>query len=133
MNLTEKIQSTIYRLRLIARHYKFMPEKRRPARCCILRIDGRIPNGGLCDRLRGIATIYLHCKMHGLRFGIVFDHPFDLEAALQPNVYDWRVQENETGTSLWNVSVRVLFGGGGNSCRPVIAGKPIYITSAAQT
>ncbi len=128
MNLLCAFKSRLYCLRLITRHYRILPDKSHFSRRCILRIDGRIPNGGLCDRLRGIAAIWLQCKLRDQPFGLVFDHPFDLESVLQPNRYDWRVTDAETGSSIWNVSVRVLFGGG--ICTGFLtAGRYTYIIS----
>jgi len=112
MRIPQNIKRLLFGARLVARHYSLLPEKRNPSRRCILRIDGRIPNGGLCDRLRGIAGIYLHCKVNNHPFGVLFDHPFELQEILRPNRYDWRVTKDETGSSIWDVSVAVTYGGG---------------------
>lgn len=51
-------------------------------------------SGGLSDRLRGIVSVYAECKRQGRPFRIVFE-PLHLEDYLAPNVYDWRIGEDE--------------------------------------
>jgi hypothetical protein len=57
--------------------------------------DGKMPHGGLFDRLKGAISIYALSKLHGKRFGIVFTDPFLLEKYLEPNHYDWRLKNGE--------------------------------------
>lgn len=57
--------------------------------------DGKIKNGGLADRLRGIVSVYEVCKEQNLDFKILFTSPFNLSEFLVPNKVDWRIKENE--------------------------------------
>ena len=57
--------------------------------------DGKIRNGGLADRLRGIISIYKVCKKKGLEFKVIFNSPFKLEEFLETNIIDWRITEEE--------------------------------------
>ncbi len=57
--------------------------------------DGRMHHGGLCDRLKGIVSVYSVCKAMGLRFKIHFVSPFCLEEFLVPNEVDWRISPEE--------------------------------------
>lgn len=51
-------------------------------------------SGGLADRLRAITSIYAECKRQALPFRIVFE-PLHLQDYLQPNTYDWRIEEQD--------------------------------------
>jgi hypothetical protein len=57
--------------------------------------DGRAFNGGLADRLRGIASAYILCKELNIPFKIHFTSPFVLKDFLLPNVYDWSIFPDE--------------------------------------
>ncbi len=59
--------------------------------------DGRMHHGGLCDRLKGIVSVYSVCKTMGLRFKIHFVSPFCLEEFLVPNEVDWHISPDELG------------------------------------
>lgn len=59
-------------------------------RYCIYMVDGTEYNPGLCDKLRGILSIYSLCKSN-LKFKINWTFPFDLTAYLIPNRYDWTI------------------------------------------
>ena len=58
--------------------------------------DGRVNQGGLCDRLWGVVSTYLYCKDNDLQFKLNFTTPFDITDYLQPaaNV-DWRISPSE--------------------------------------
>lgn len=57
--------------------------------------DGRIAQGGIADRLRGILTLFDFCLENGLDFRLFHTHPFDMEDYLIPGEYDWRVSQSE--------------------------------------
>lgn len=52
-------------------------------------------SGGLCDRLRGIIGTYFVCKAKNLPFRLFYRVPFLMEEFLEPNQYDWHIEENE--------------------------------------
>ena len=72
-------------IRLIGCHEKMV----------IVMLDGKRHHGGLSDRLMGILTTFMVCKELGVQFRIYFVHPFQLENYLEPNLYDWKISENE--------------------------------------
>ena len=57
--------------------------------------DGKIKNGGLADRLRGIVSVYEVCKEQNIDFKILFTAPFRLSEYLVPNNVDWNIKEHE--------------------------------------
>lgn len=61
----------------------------------IIMVDGRYLQGGLADRLRGITSVYDYCKKHNVSFKIKFTSPFLLNNYLQPNKYDWTINEKD--------------------------------------
>lgn len=63
-------------------------------------IDGSIHHGGLSDRLCGIVSSYIYCVRHNLPFHLYYVYPYKLEAFLEPNLYDWRINENQMSYSL---------------------------------
>ena len=58
-------------------------------------VDGTAIHGGMCDRFKGIITLYAYCKYRGIPFRIKYTHPFRLEDYLSPASYDWTLKENE--------------------------------------
>lgn len=62
----------------------------------IVMVDGRRElQGGLTDRLRGIASVFSYCEEKGIPFFLHFTHPFRLEKYLRPNEVDWRISESD--------------------------------------
>lgn len=57
--------------------------------------DGRVPHGGMFDRLKGLISVYAVSKVHNKKFRINFTSPFSLEKYLEPNQYNWRLKNNE--------------------------------------
>lgn len=57
--------------------------------------NGLLRHGGLADRFRGIISTYLYAKENGYDFRIYWNSPFSLSDYLQPNLIDWRLQDEE--------------------------------------
>ncbi len=77
----------------------------RPA--CVAMVDGMAYHGGMCDRFKGIISLYAYCKHRGIPFGIRYTYPFRLEEYLVPAAYDWILDDNEyTDNPLYS---RVLY------------------------
>ena len=73
----------------------------------IAMVDGEAYHGGMCDRFKGIITLYAYCKYQNLPFRIRYTYPFRLEDYLSPAVYDWTLREREyTDNPLYS---RVLY------------------------
>lgn len=53
--------------------------------------DNKWVSGGLCDKLRGMISLYVLCKELKLTFKIYCHYPFDLKDYLKPNLYDWEL------------------------------------------
>ncbi len=69
--------------------------KRSKNKIVICLSDGISLNAGLCDRLRGILSMYQLCVKYNLPFRIYWDYPFELSDYLIPNKYDWRIAKSE--------------------------------------
>lgn len=61
----------------------------------IFMVDGKIPHGGMFDRLKGIISVYAVSKARNVDFKIKFIYPFDLLKYLEPNDYDWSINSKE--------------------------------------
>lgn len=59
----------------------------------VFKADGRFPHGGMFDRLKGAISVYAASQCIGREFKISFIHPFDLRDYLEPNEYDWKIDE----------------------------------------
>ena len=57
--------------------------------------DGKIKNGGLADRLRGIVSVYEICKKKNIDFRLIFNSPFELSNFLVPNKVNWQIEKDE--------------------------------------
>ena len=62
---------------------------------CIAMFDGRVNQGGLCDRLWGAVSTYLYCKDNGIPFKLNFVAPFQLTDYLVPASIDWEISETD--------------------------------------
>lgn len=62
-------------------------------RTVITMFDGFIA-GGLCDRLRGVVSLYQTCKERNIDFFVYFISPFNLEEFMVPNTYNWIINKN---------------------------------------
>lgn len=71
------------------------PRARNSRKMVVFMADGRMHHGGLCDRLRGIVSVWSVCRSMGIDFRISFRHPFRLEDYLQPAAVDWTVSDDE--------------------------------------
>lgn len=72
--------------------------------------DGRMPHGGMFDRLKGAVSVYAAAKVLGRDFRICFNSPFVLERYLEPNGYDWRLGEAGRCESAWQARPVVMYG-----------------------
>lgn len=61
----------------------------------IAMIDGEGYHGGMCDRFKGIVSLYAYCRHQGLPFRICYTYPFRLEDYLVPAAYDWTLRPRE--------------------------------------
>ena len=61
----------------------------------IFMCDGKINQGGLTDRFRGIISTYFLAKILNRSFYINWTSPFRLEKFLQPNKYNWHIENKE--------------------------------------
>ena len=75
--------------------------------------DGKIKNGGLADRLRGIVSVYEVCKELGIEFKLIFTSPFKLQQFLEPNNVDWRIAEQELNYSTKITDICYIFNNNG--------------------
>jgi uncharacterized HAD superfamily protein len=58
-------------------------------------VDGSLNHGGLTDRLNGIISTYIICKISNIPFRIKWNFPFNLDQYLEPNQYNWLQKQNE--------------------------------------
>ena len=72
-------------------HFSLSPSKNR----YILKCDGYMNHGGFFDRMKGAVSIFALSKVHGKDFKLSFTHPFDLRNYLEPNRYDWTIDESQ--------------------------------------
>lgn len=61
----------------------------------IAMVDGETFHGGMCDRFKGIISLYAYCKYQNIPFRIRYTCPFHLEDYLSPATYDWTLKAHE--------------------------------------
>ena len=76
----------------------------------IFMVDGRIPHGGMFDRLKGLITIYAISKALGKPFKLNWSYPFVLSKYLEPNEYDWLIDENQMNFGLLSYKNVIAYG-----------------------
>lgn len=62
---------------------------------CVAMFDGRVNQGGLCDRLWGAVSAYLYCKDNDIPFKLHFVSPFQLTDYLLPASIDWIIDNSD--------------------------------------
>lgn len=62
---------------------------------CIFMVDGSDFNPGLCDKLRGILSLFYLCQKYDVNFKINRVYPFELAEYLLPNEYDWAIKQED--------------------------------------
>lgn len=88
--------------------------------------DGRLRHGGLCDRLKGIISLYYCCKFKNIPFRIYWDSPFNLIDYLEPNKYNWFISKKDLPKSIWNVRVFHSIGDTSNRIYTFNSHKSLY-------
>lgn len=76
----------------------------------IFMVDGKVGHGGMFDRLKGAISVYAISKIHQKDFRIHFTYPFDLSKYLEPNEYDWRIDEDDIQYSFPHSRPLFLYG-----------------------
>lgn len=71
-------------------------DRNRPERqIAVALVDGKQYHGGMCDRFKGIVSLYAYCKQRGIGFRIMYNYPFELSDYLVPAAYDWTLGKGE--------------------------------------
>lgn len=76
----------------------------------IFMADGRIPHGGMFDRLKGCISIYAISKALNKDFRIDWTEPFDLRKYLEPVKHDWTIDEKQMHFGWANHNVVIAYG-----------------------
>lgn len=79
---------------MVWKYYRPFSFRRAQARNVFM-VDGKIPHGGMFDRLKGAITVYAISKIQDKPFRLNFIYPFDLRDYLEPNEYDWTIGDSE--------------------------------------
>jgi hypothetical protein len=61
----------------------------------IFMCDGKVNHAGLTDRLYSILSVFKLCKENNIDFAIHWVHPFALQDFLQPNSYNWIIDNQK--------------------------------------
>jgi len=86
-----KLYDSLVRDRKMIRKYYHSDNRQGDNNRNIFMVDGRIPHGGMFDRLKGAVSVYAISKCLNKDFKIYFTYPFDLRKYLDANSYDWQI------------------------------------------
>jgi len=100
---TVKVWMFYKKIQLLAYYLKIEPKNNKAF--CVLKIDGRVHHGGLCDRLKSAVAIYALCKASNVPFKLYFSSPFNLKDILEPNTYNWLIDKEELSSSIINTKL----------------------------
>lgn len=92
------------------RRYDLRPDNSTHPHCVIARVDGSTFHGGLCDRWKGIVSLYAFCKVNQLQYYIDYTFPFDLKKLTIPNQYNWIIAPTDICHNIRNVHMMRLAG-----------------------
>ncbi len=83
---------------------------------CISKVSDRLEQmvliankNGLGDRLKGMVFLFGYCKKMNIAFKISHTNPFDIRLFLEPNIHDWKVDEQDiysSGMSYENINCK---------------------------
>ena len=76
----------------------------------VFMVDGRIPHGGMFDRLKGLITVFAISKALGKPFKLNWNYPFVLSKYLKPNMYDWLIDESQMNFGLLSYNNVIAYG-----------------------
>ena len=76
-------------------YHETLPAKSQAKNAYVFMVDGKIPLGGMFDRLKGLITVYAIAKSKDIPFHIHFTYPFRLEKYLEPNNYNWVIDDGD--------------------------------------
>lgn len=93
-NLYILLTSKLSYYRFLSKYYTRNNEIKNVKPYVIYMADGRVIHGGLVDRLRAMVTLYVFSKKKGIDFKIHFSSPFSLSDYLEPNLYNWQINDN---------------------------------------
>lgn len=110
MREIRKKVSKYYKYLILYKYYikKISFSDRTERKKIIVCFDGKVPHGGLVDRLKGIISFYEVSRILGLEFKILFNHPFELTDFLEPNAVNWRINEKDLKYSLFSSNILYL-------------------------
>ena len=75
----------------------------------VVMVDGKLPHGGLTDRMRNILSIYSYCKTNGIPFKVYYNYPAPLTNYLVPNKYDWEIRSKDISYHILDSQEIVLY------------------------
>jgi hypothetical protein len=61
----------------------------------VMFVDGKGFHDGLCDRFKGIVSLFHYCLCKNIPFKLNYTYPFDLSDYLLPNEYDWKLSSSD--------------------------------------
>lgn len=94
LELRHRLKEVILAARIMLKSDELgKPETARPLHVAM--VDGESFHGGMCDRFKGIISLYAYCKYRAIPFRIRYTYPFKLEDYLSPAAYDWTLHEGE--------------------------------------
>lgn len=100
----KRILIDYYKTLKLYEYYGFRGKCKTDRRRLVFMIDGRTHHGGLSDRLCGLISAYKLAELNNREFKINYNYPYKLETFLEPNEYDWRINESEIGYNLFSSS-----------------------------
>ena len=75
----------------------------------VVMVDGKLPHGGLTDRIRNILSVYSYCKTNGIPFKVYYYYPTPLTNYLVPNGYDWEISPEKLSYHILDSQEIVLY------------------------
>lgn len=104
MNI-RKIKNTIRSNYFMLKHFSIFRKNSSNNKYYILCVDGIHQHGGLCDRFKGIISLYAYCISTHKEFKIYYNTPFNISDYLIPNSYNWLLQDNEFSNCYLNAKI----------------------------
>jgi hypothetical protein len=80
------------------KRFNFKQRQHPQTQMLIFFVDGKNFHGGLCDRFKGIVSMFHYCLCKNVSFKISYTYPFELSDYLLPNGYDWKLSVTDKVT-----------------------------------
>ena len=93
-----------------AKRFRLFASNENKSPMVVALVDGRNFHGGFTDRIKGIVSLFHFCLVKNMDFRILYNFPFELSDYLEPNEYNWLIDDKSVPSNFFRTSFVNLVG-----------------------